>query len=335
MKLLIVTQNVDKTDPILGFFHQWVEEFSKRIDKVVVVGQKVGEHSFSNNVHVESLQKEHGKSLASQVLRSYALFWKHRKDYDAVLVHMTPVWILIGAPLWIVMRKRMYLWYEVKRGSWKLGIAMKLVRKVFAATEHGIPHASKKLVVVGHGIDTNVFAKTVEHTNGPVVTLGRVTRIKNYDVILRCFAELPQEMRLFIAGGTVTDSDKGEEKRLQGLAQELGIADRVEYSWVAPDKVPGVLQGASLFLHASQGGLDKAILQAMSCGCPCVSTSIAAQEDLPVLCRSSEGTMAVAAKTLLEMPDGDRKNLSDELHDIVETRHSLPNCIDRLVAEMG
>ena len=30
MKLLLVTQNVDRTDPILGFFHQWVEEIAKR-----------------------------------------------------------------------------------------------------------------------------------------------------------------------------------------------------------------------------------------------------------------------------------------------------------------
>ena len=334
MKLLLVTQNVDRTDPILGFFHQWVEEFAKRTQGVTVIGQQVGEHEFGSNVTIESLEKEKGRRLWAQVLRSYQLFWKHRHHYDVVMVHMTPIWIIIGAPLWILLRKRMYLWYEVKRGSWKLTIAMKLVRKVFAATEHGIPHASKKLVVIGHGIDTDFFAQSAAHTEGPVVTLGRVTRIKNYDVILRCFAELPQEMRLFIAGGIVTDSDRLEEKRLQNLAGELGIADRVEYSWVAPDMVPGVLQGASLFLHASQGGLDKAILQAMSCGCPCVSSSVAAQKDLPVQCRSSESTMATVAKALLEMPQEDRNDLSDELHDIVETRHSLPNCIDRLVVEM-
>ncbi|PIR53730.1 hypothetical protein COU75_04425 [Candidatus Peregrinibacteria bacterium CG10_big_fil_rev_8_21_14_0_10_42_8] len=334
MTLLIVTQNVDSTDPILGFFHQWIEAFSERIDSVVVVGQKVGRHSFSSNVSVQSLRKEEGKSVIVQVLRSYGLFWKKRKDYDTVLVHMTPIWILIGAPLWILMRKRMYLWYEIKRGSWKLSLAMLLVRKVFAATEHGIPHSSKKLVVVGHGIDTEIFAKTLTHSDGPVVSLGRITRIKNYDVILRAFAELPADLQLFIAGGTVTDADILEEKRLSDLARELGIEDRVSHGWVAPDTVPDILQGARLFLHASQGGLDKAILQAMSCGCPCVSTSVAAKSSLPEECVASEDSMAAQAKALLELSDHDQEALSDELHSIVEHTHSLPTCIDRLVAEM-
>jgi len=335
MKLLIVTQNVDSSDPVLGFFHQWIEAFSTRVESVVVIGQMVGEYSFSDNVDVESLHKEDGRSILSQVIRAYGLFWKHRKQYDKVFVHMTPIWILIGAPLWILMRKRMYLWYEIKRGSWKLSFAMVLIRKVFAATEHGIPHSSKKLVVVGHGIDTDVFAQTLTHSEGPVVSLGRMTRIKNYDVILRAFAELPADLTLFIAGGTVTDADLLEEKRLHSLISELGIEDRVSYGWVAPDKVSDVLQGARLFLHASQGGLDKAILQAMSCGCPCVSTSKAAQSSLPEECRASEGSMATQAKALLELSDHEREVLGDELHSIVERTHSLPNCIDRLVSEMS
>ena len=32
MKLLIITQKVDSADPILGFFHQWVEEFAKHCE---------------------------------------------------------------------------------------------------------------------------------------------------------------------------------------------------------------------------------------------------------------------------------------------------------------
>lgn len=334
MKLLIVTQNVDRTDPIMGFFSSWVEAFAERTESVIVVGQKVGEYSFPRNVSVESLGKEIGKDIRLQILRSYVLFWRYRKNYDAVFVHMTPIWIIIGAPLWFLLRKRMYLWYEIKRGSLKLNIALRLVRKVFAATEHGIPGSSRKLMIVGHGIDTDAFAFAKTYEKDLVVAIGRMTRIKNYDVILRTFAELPVQARLFIAGGTITKADKTEEKRIQDLAQKLAIDDRIEICWVAPDEIPSLLQRARLFLHASQGGLDKALLQAMSCGCPIVSTSNAAQDVLPQMCQSTEDSMAEKARVLFDSSSVDRQTIALQLRSTIESKHSLPQCIDRLVEEM-
>ena len=32
MNLLLITQKIDKDDPILGFFHRWVEEFAKHFE---------------------------------------------------------------------------------------------------------------------------------------------------------------------------------------------------------------------------------------------------------------------------------------------------------------
>lgn len=31
VKLLIITQKIDINDPILGFFHKWIEEFAKMV----------------------------------------------------------------------------------------------------------------------------------------------------------------------------------------------------------------------------------------------------------------------------------------------------------------
>jgi len=334
MKILIVTQNVDRTDPVLGFFHQWLEEFSRRAEQVVVVAQSASDYHLPNNVIVESLGKEKGNALWQQVLRSYGLFWKYRKQYDVVFVHMTPIWILIGAPLWIIFRKPMYLWYEIKRGSWKLSAALLLVKKVFAATPHGLPSASKNLVVVGHGIDTNFFVEGAHEDKNLVVAIGRITHIKHYEVILRAFAQLPDTMRLCIAGGPITVADVQEEKRIHGLAQSLGIAQRIEMDWVVPTDVPALLQKATLFLHASQGGLDKALLQAMSTGCLSISTSSAAQSILPDACQATENTMAEKANAMLQLSASKKTALSTELHSIVVEHHSLSDCIEKMVCKM-
>jgi glycosyltransferase involved in cell wall biosynthesis len=334
MKLLIVTQKVDKTDPILGFFHRWIEEFASHYDHVTVIGQQTGVHKLPQNVDVLSLEKEKSRSNLSQIFRFWNIIRSHSNDYDCVLVHMTPVWILLGAPLWILMRKPMYLWYEIKRGSWKLSASLLFVKKVFAASEHGLPTIAERQKIVGHGIDIETFIPQKElREKNHLVAIGRLTRIKHYEVILKALSTLP-DCRLTIAGGTITESDKVVERRLRDLMHRLNIADRVEMGWVSPEEIPKLLQRADCMLHASQGGLDKVVLQAMSCGCPVVTVSEAAKDELPDSCCAEEKTMGDKCKALLSMSDHDRDILSKDLREIVETEHSLKQCILEIVTQI-
>ena len=335
MKLLIVTQKVDRTDPILGFFHAWVEAFSSRCESVTVIGQSVGKHSFRNNVAVLSLGKDHGAGVLAQVCIFWKYVWQCRNRYDAVFVHMTPIWVILGAPLWVLLGKRVYLWYEIKRGSIKLSIALRMVRRVFMASEQGLPARSKKQIVTGHGIDTAEFIPDrALREPGHIVTAGRVTGIKHYELIARMFAKLPPSCRMTIAGGTVTEADKQVEHDLRELMHRLGVAKRVEIGWVAPGDMPLLLARADVFVHASQGGLDKALLQAMACGCPVVSVSTAAGGTLPEVCAATPETMAEKVRHLLSLSDDGRTKLARELRAIVVREHGLEQCIDRLVTAM-
>ncbi|HBH19744.1 MAG TPA: hypothetical protein DDX11_02105, partial [Candidatus Peribacter riflensis] len=157
MKLLIVTQKADRSDPILGFFHRWLELFSAQVEALTVIAQSPANDPFSANVQVRSLGKELHRSKAAQMYTFWRLIWRERSHYDCVLVHMTPVWVILGWPVWFLLRKRVYLWYEIRRGSWRLTLALFLVRKVFSATVQGLPEPHRKQVVTGHGIDMEVF----------------------------------------------------------------------------------------------------------------------------------------------------------------------------------
>lgn len=157
MKLLIITQVVDKNYVPLCFAVEWFREFGKQCEKVTVIGQQVGEYSLPSNVHVLSLKKEAGKSKLLQVLRFYRLAWKYRNDYEAVFVHMTPIWVVFGAPLWLLLRKRMYLWYEARGTGWNLRWGLKFVRKAFSASQGGMPIKTAKSVLTGHGVDISFF----------------------------------------------------------------------------------------------------------------------------------------------------------------------------------
>lgn len=335
MNLLIITQKVDRTDPILGFFHRWIEECTKHCGSVTVIGQLVGQHGLPSNVHVLSLRKERRWPRWLQVVRFWWLITRHARAYDAVFVHMTPIWVLLGWKIWFLLRKPVYLWYETRRGGWILRMALWHVRKVFSATPDGLPFPSAKAVVTGHGIDTDFFTPgTDERESNLIVAIGRITPIKCLSTILNAFAQLPSSCRLVIAGGTITQKDKEEEQCLQGQIQTLGVQDRVTFAgFFQQANVRSLLQKASLLLHAAGGGLDKVILEAMACGCPVVCSSEAAQRVLPLSCRAGD-SMIEAARRLLALSDMERQVLGNELRARVIRDHSLQKLVVRLVGEM-
>jgi len=58
MKPLILTQKIDINDDVLGFFHNWIKEFAKHCESVVVVCLRKGEYDLPENVKILSLGKE-------------------------------------------------------------------------------------------------------------------------------------------------------------------------------------------------------------------------------------------------------------------------------------
>lgn len=335
MKLLIITQKVDRKDPILGFFHRWIELFASECDTVIVMGQTVGAHALPENVHVHSLGKERGLSKVAQVLR----FWRNQflllKHHDAVLVHMTPVWVLLGFPLWFACRKPVYLWYEARGGGRVLPLAIKCVRASFGATAFGMPLGNAKHMVLGHGIDTDLFVPPIiARDERLILTIGRITSVKHIDVIYRAFAALPSEYRLRVVGGPITPADVIEQENLRQLAEELSIRDRVESGFCEHAEIPDLLRKAALFAHACSGGLDKVLLEAMACGCPILTSSRAAIGVLPQECLCEERDFSRRLGEMIARDDSQKAALCASLRQSAVEHHDLRSLIRRMVAIM-
>jgi len=116
MKLLIITQKVDKDDPILGFFHRWIEEFAKKFDSIIVICLEKGQYNLPKNTKVLSLgkpssvkaSKGKGRRLV-YIWNFYKFTWQERKNYDAVFVHMNPVYVILGGLIWKIFKKKITL----------------------------------------------------------------------------------------------------------------------------------------------------------------------------------------------------------------------------------
>jgi glycosyltransferase involved in cell wall biosynthesis len=335
MKLVIVTQKVDRNDPILGFFHRWLEEFAMHCERVDVIALSVGEHALPSNVCIHSLRKEHGSSKWMQVIRFWRLLRWRSKDADALLVHMTPIWIVLAWPILLFRRIPSYLWYEARGGGWPLTVAIRMVRKVFSASKSGMPVATSKSVIVGHGIDTAMFVPDVAKRDQTLLsTVGRITKSKNLPAIVEALAMLPAEFRLRIAGVPVTGADNVLLTDLREQLVAFNVQGRTEIGSVSREEVVTLLQRSMIFLHAASTSLDKALLEAMACGCLVVSSSQAALDTLPTRCIAAPGELAARAKALLDLPVIEQDALRHELRQIIVQYHALPRLILRLLEEM-
>ncbi len=93
---------------------------------------------------------------------------------------------------------------------------------------------------------------------------GRLEKVKGQCYLLRALAKLGSHVHLALAG------DGSQRKRLESLAHELGIYDRVHFLG-AIDDMPTFYQGIDVFcLPSLREGLPLSALEAQACGIPAV-----------------------------------------------------------------
>jgi glycosyltransferase involved in cell wall biosynthesis len=279
MKLLIITQKVNRDDPILGFFHRWIEEFAKHVEQLTVICLEEGVHVLPANVRVLSLGKEKGVGKFGRLVRLYAYIWKYRHDYDRVFVHMNPIYVVLCWKLWFVLQKPVFLWYTHKNVDWKLRTAALFVKNIFTASESSLRLKTKKKIVTGHGIDTDFFCpdSSVSKKSNHVLTISRISRTKQIDIMIQALSYLPN-VTLEIVGGPVTDDDMKYQVYCNTVAKELNVGDRVVWHGVVTNmQTRDFYRSVSLFINISNtGSLDKTILEAMACGLKVISSNEAA-----------------------------------------------------------
>ena len=106
---------------------------------------------------------------------------------------------------------------------------------------------------------------------GPPVILGagRLARVKDFPTLLRAFRQVSRnrDVRLIILG------EGSWQSRLEKMLYKLGLQDKVSLpGWVSNPYA--FMSRASLFVLSSKyEGLPGVLIQAMACGCPCVSTN--------------------------------------------------------------
>ncbi len=263
MRLLICTQAVDRDDPALGFFLAWIERLARECEHVLVVCLRKGIHTLPKNVEVISLGERHRFLRGLEVC---AIALGRHAEYDAVFVHMNPEYIVAAGWLWRLMQKKVVLWYTHKSVNLRLRIATFFANTVLTASKESFRLPSRKVAVVGHGIDTAFFAPVSPEMRGEwVLSVGRLMQSKRHDLAITGAAQAGRRIRIIGEGPErpalekLAQSQKAEVEFLGGCTQ---AQVRDEY---------GV---AAFLVHTSEtGSLDKVVLEALATNLPVITTS--------------------------------------------------------------
>jgi len=347
MRLLILTQAVDENNPILGFFIDWIKEFAKNCEFVTVICLQEGSYNLPANVKVLSLGKENGVSQIKYLYRFYKYIWQERKNYDAVFVHMNQIYVILGGWLWRLWYKKIGLWYVHKQVSHSLKLAEKIVDTIFTASKQSFRLKSKKVKIVGHGINTAIFKPTeIEKSKDffKIITVGRIAPVKNYEILIGAIEtllgeKLRKKIEVNIIGAPQTEDESVYLEKLEKIVTDKKLESTVFFKGAIPNKeIVSHLQSADLFVNTSQtGSLDKAVLEAMACETLVVTTNEAFTEILgnldKYLIANTNSSAELAGKMRFFISNDneiEKKRIKKELRQIV-----INNCsLDRLVLKI-
>ena len=337
--LLIITQKVDENDQLLGFFIDWINLFAKKFEKVTVFCLEKGSFDLPKKVKVVSLGKDRGFSKLRQLSVFYSLLSVHYKNYDAVLVHMNPVWMVLGGLCWKIMGKKRFLWYTSGGITWKLKVAEKFTDKIFTASSESFRLPSKKVIVTGHGIDTELFKPAdnrqlaVDTEKLKILSVGRISPVKNYEILVnaaKILSDRGVNFSVTMVGEAPLIRDQYYALSIREKIKELGLERYFNFAGkVNHNDLPKYYQSHDLFVHLSKtGSLDKTLLEAMACGMTVLSSNDSSRAFLPPELFIQGESPDLIADVITKVSGYDYNTY--KLRDYVVKNHSLPALIEKI-----
>jgi glycosyltransferase involved in cell wall biosynthesis len=158
-----------------------------------------------------------------------------------------------------------------------VGVSMEIVEDLVLL---GVPRELTRTIhnpVIGEDFD-EIAARPVDHPwfqpgEPPVILgVGRIGPQKDFPCLIRAFARVRQhrpELRLVILGEAKTPASREE---LVALARDLEIADAVDLPGAVPQAIPYMARAGLFALSSRWEGLPGALIEALACGTPVVST---------------------------------------------------------------
>jgi len=354
MKLLMITQKIDRDDDILGVYHEWAREISKSFDKLSVICLYKGRNELPRGIEVFSLGKEINNfqfSINFQSIFNFKIFkkpkyiwlfyryiWQERRNYDAVFVHMNPVYVLMGWPMWKILNKKICLWFAHPAWNRQVKLAYILSDKVITSVPEAFRKRGGKVHAIGQGIDTELFENTGfgDGTKSSILSLGRISPSKNIHILIEALRGLKESGVLFtftLVGSAPQMPGAAEyDRKIKDMIMDFDMADASElHSAVPYGETVNWYNKNEVFVNLSPTGhFDKTVLEAMASGCITLASNDAYYNIFPqdlhgllIFKQGDADDLAQKLKKVLELPEDKKDEIRERLRDVVVKNHSI------------
>lgn len=347
MRLLWFNLATDADDPVLGFASGWIEAIAKRVDFIYVITMRTGRYKLPKNVLVYSVGKEKGYSEPRRVVEFYRyLFRVLSQDHiDACFCHMIPIFTVLASPMFKAKRIPVVTWYLHPSLTSTLKLAHHLSDRILTALQTSYPYRKDKVIVVGHGIDMDIFCPDGSPPEAPpmILCVGRLSPVKDHPTLLKATALLrkrfKQAFRVVILGGPLTEKDRKYVRNLQDMVKELGLQDCIQFIPPVPHiDLPSWYRRCIVHVNLTPTGFaDKVVFEAMACS----RLSLVANEsfrdtmgayaDLLIFRHGDAGSLEERLLWSLTLEEKEMHLIQEHLRQQVIQKHSLNRLADRLI----
>lgn len=349
MKLLFITQKVDKNDDTLGMYHHWIEKIAEKVESISVICLYKGKTDMPENIHIYSLGKETGASKTAHLFNFFKYIWRLRNEYGVVLVHMNPQYVILGKLFWFITRKPVFMWYNHPMGNTIAKIGIILSKGVFCTSPFSFAARDPKSILMPVGVDLDYFKKNdeVKKTPGSIIFLSRISPIKHLEVLLaasRILIKRGAKFSVTVVGNALSINDK---KYAGDLTDEF--ADLIKDGVI--NFKPGVPNSDTINIYNSHeifvnltptGSFDKSIIEAMACETLVLVSNKVLENffdnELKEVCMFVENDQNDLANKIYNLLSADhelKEKLCKKSREIVEKNHGLGKLIDILLKRLS
>jgi glycosyltransferase involved in cell wall biosynthesis len=348
VKLLLLNQKVDLDDAGQGVAIDWMMAFARRVDELFVITHAAGRLPDLPNGRIYSAGGERGGWKPRRIFEFYRALLDivGRHKIDGCFVHMMPLFGVLAAPVLKPLGVPMVQWYTHSFTPWPIRWSHRMVDHVVTASPESFTLPSRKVRVTGHGIPTARFTRRMEEQTPAgvptILAVGRVSPVKRYDLLVSAAAKLREravDFQLFILGGLRAAGDDAYQRAIASQITSSGLQAHVHMvGAVSREEMAAWYRRADLLVHVCDSGLDKAVLEAMSCEVPVVTSGRSFKELLVDVGSSVSvphgdvDAIAAAIETHLAMAPVARRELGRRLRRIVVEGHDQERLVTQVLA---
>jgi len=329
------------------------------------------------DAEVFSLGKERGNSRWQRFWKFQRLAKKLVPIVDGIFVHQNPEYAIAVWPWAFFYRKKIVSWYTHKSVTWKSRLMLAMSKKVLTASKKSFRIKSDKVEIVGHGIDVEKFNrsrivnnvaegfslprkadKSARYEDGGlktsatserfrIITVGRIAPTKDLETLILAVKELVasghENIELKIYGDAALELDKSYLGSLKNIVRKSNLENYVKFNKSVPhSKIQEIYQSADLFVNLSQtGSLDKAVLEAMSCEIPVITSNegfyemLKPFEDLTLTKPNDPAMLTDKILGIKRLNQSDKNALGANLRSIIMLSHNLDNLADKIFSSFN